>query len=98
MNRRNGNWLAPSINQLTATAVTDLAASATAQLNPLRCIQLLADEGVFRHSEASCGGGLISPSPSAPLLWQTRKGPRMWFASDYPLPGQGFCFCEMQNR
>jgi hypothetical protein len=26
MNRRNGNWLAPSINQLTATAVTDLAA------------------------------------------------------------------------
>jgi hypothetical protein len=26
MNRRNGNWPAPSINQLTATAVTDLAA------------------------------------------------------------------------
>src|ERR1700682_2499314 len=25
MNRRNGNWQAPSISQLTATAVTDLA-------------------------------------------------------------------------
>jgi hypothetical protein len=27
MNRRNGNWLAPSINQLTATAATVPAAS-----------------------------------------------------------------------
>jgi hypothetical protein len=34
MNRRNGNWLALSINQLTATAVTDLAA-----LSGYRCIQ-----------------------------------------------------------
>jgi hypothetical protein len=40
MKRRNGNWLAPSINQLTATAVTDLAAlSGYRSINQLRCIQ-----------------------------------------------------------
>jgi hypothetical protein len=40
MNRRNGNWPAPSINRLTATAVTDLAAlSGYRSINQLRCIQ-----------------------------------------------------------
>jgi len=38
MNRRNGNWPAPSINQLTATAVTDLAAlSGYRSIDQLRC-------------------------------------------------------------
>jgi hypothetical protein len=40
MNRRNGSWLAPSINQLTATAVTDLAAlSGYRSINQQHCIQ-----------------------------------------------------------
>jgi hypothetical protein len=40
MNRRNGNWLAPSINQLTAMAVTDLAAlSGYRSINQQHCIQ-----------------------------------------------------------
>jgi hypothetical protein len=60
MNRRNGNWLALSINQLTATAVTDLAALSgyrsikPAALHPTR------RRAERRFSERNCGRSIVA--------------------------------------
>jgi hypothetical protein len=51
MNRRNGNWLALSINQLTATAVTDLAA--LSGYRSIKCVQECARSRPVRAGDLS---------------------------------------------
>jgi hypothetical protein len=57
MNRRNGNWLAPSINQLTATAVTDLAAlSGYRSIKPAAATTTIFD--IHRRDRVNAGSDM----------------------------------------
>jgi hypothetical protein len=71
MNRRNGNWLAPSINQLTATPVTVRAA-----LSGYRSIKALVCAKAAREGLA-ISGVVAQPNPRTRTGGATarRRGP-----------------------